>query len=371
MKKTTATIYPYSKREVQLFRYASMLDNIQPVFAVSPPGWGLCGHDVADIDGGQATGIKITEDLEQAIQNSELLILASFENYSGEEGGLKETLQAAIRFNKPVMFLYPAKSDEEKELLKEVVHRDLSKWDIVQHHENIISNAEIARNCSELKTPVTMIVGQGPYTGKFETQLGMRRELLSRGIKVSQVGSRPYCELFGFHSFPSFMFSKELTETQKIVAFNLFIKKIEKEESPDLIIVGVPGGIMPIIEKIHNDFGMLHVEVSAALEPDTIIYNLYSNGYSTKYYEKASELIYNRLNCAQVGCFVVSNTWIDFATYSESEEFRVITFRKAYDRIIEKPKDVPAISILEPQAFIKVTDAVTAVLEEYGTINYF
>jgi peptide maturation system protein (TIGR04066 family) len=370
MEKKSATIYPYSKRDVQFFRYASLLKEVQPVFAVSPPGWGLCGHDVTDIDGGQPTGVKITEDLEQALQNSELLIITSFENYSGEEGGLKDTLKTAIQFKKPFMLLYPPKTSEGEKLLEEAVHLNLLCWSAEQHNEHIIIQKETLY-CEELKVPVTMIVGQGPFTGKFETQLGMRQELLNRGIKVSQVGSRPYCELFGFHSFPSFMFSNELNETQKITGFNYFIKQIEKEERPDLLIVGVPGGIMPVIEKIHNNYGILHVEVSAALEPDTVIFNLYSNTYTTKFYEKTSELIFNRLNCAQTCCFIVSNSWIDYSAYSESEEFRVMTFRKIYDKIIEKPKDVPAISILEPDAFKKATDAAVSVLEEYGAINYY
>jgi hypothetical protein len=42
-----------------------------------------------------------------------------------------------------------------------------------------------------------------------------------------------------------------------------------------------------------------------------------------------------------------------------------------YDKIIEKPKDVPVVSILEPGAFKKATDATLSVLEEYGTINYY
>ena len=228
MKKLSATIYPYSKRDVQFFRYASLLKDIQPVFAVSPPGWGLCGHDVTEIDGGQPTGVNITEDLEYAIQHSEILLLTTFDNYSSEEGGLRDTLKTAIKLKKRLMVLYPPTSYEEKELLNELSLLGLLHPATSQSHEDIVGHAGFARNCEELKTPVTMIVGQGPSTGKFETQLGMRKELVNRGFRISQVGSRPYCELFGFHSFPSFMFSKELDETQKIIAFNYFIKKIRE-----------------------------------------------------------------------------------------------------------------------------------------------
>jgi peptide maturation system protein (TIGR04066 family) len=366
MKNKSVTIYPYSKKEIQLFRYASLLEDIQPVYAISPPGWGLTGCDATGIDGGKPSGIIISEDLDSALQNTDILIISSFENYVGEDGNFRDTLQTAIRYKKPFMLLYPPITDDEKTLLEEASKLNLIFRNFEQHPS--IDLLKSMSSCKDLKVPVTLIVGQGPFTGKFETQLGIRQELLSRGYQISQVGSRPYCELFGFHSFPSFMLTNELSEAQKVIAFNNFIKEIEKEENPDLLIIGIPGGVMPVIAGIHNHFGILHVEVSAALEPDNVIYNLYSNVYTKPYFEKSSEFIYNRLNNARVSSFVISNSWIEYSGYVESSEFRVITFRQLYDHQTE---DIPAVSILEPDVFKKITDNSVTVLEEFGAINYY
>ena len=371
MEKKTTTIYPYSKDDIQLFRYAKSLGDILPVYAVSPPGWGLIGKDVTSIDGGKPSGIVITENLDSALQNSELLVIASFEHYVGEEGGLKDTLETAIRYKKPFVLLSPPQTPEEQIALENAKQLGLLHWSSEQDYRNIIAFASEKDYCDDLKSPVTIIVGQGPYTGKFETQLGVRQELIKRGYKVSQIGSRPYCELFGFHAFPSFMFSKELDETQKIIAFNHFVKQIELKEEPDIFIVGVPGGIMPVFEKAHNNYGMLHVEVSAAVEPDSVIYNLYSNEYSTQFYEISAEMLHYRLNHVKTSCFMMSGSWIDYGAYHENEEFRIIKFDKPYNKIIEKPEEVPSLSIFEQNVFEKATDAVVTALEGYNLVDHY
>lgn len=51
--------------------------------------------------------------------------------------------------------------------------------------------------------------------------------------------------MLGFYSFPSFMYDSNISEVNKVLMFNRFVRKIEKVEAPDIIIIGIPGGIMP------------------------------------------------------------------------------------------------------------------------------
>ena len=55
-------------------------------------------------------------------------------------------------------------------------------------------------------TPIVAVAGTGSFTQKFDLQLYLRKELLNLGYKVSQVGTRPYCEMFDFQSMPKWMF---------------------------------------------------------------------------------------------------------------------------------------------------------------------
>jgi peptide maturation system protein (TIGR04066 family) len=371
--KKKATIYPYSKDDVQFFRYASMLKEIEPVFAVSPSGWGLCGKDVTEIDGGVASGLKITDDITHALKNSELLVLTSFEKYHGEEGGLSDTIKLAIENKVPFILYFPPDKANDCDTVEGLL-QEAERLGLFRNKQELKNSEKLGglEHCVSLNTPVTLIAGQGPNTGKFETQLGMRQELLQRGLKILQVGTRPYCELFDFHSFPGFMFNKELDETEKVISFNHYLKKIETIEKPDLIVVGIPGGIMPFMEKVHNNYGILHVEVASAMEPDNLVYTLYSNYYTTEYYKRSVEFLFNRLNKTMPACFILTNFMVDYESISEHELFNVITLDKMYDKVIEKPGNgIPAISILEPGAFTKATSAMLSLLEVYGSVETF
>ena len=87
-------------------------------------------------------------------------------------------------------------------------------------------------------------------TNKFDVQLGLRKFLQEEGYKVSQIGTKEYCELFGFHAIPEFMYANQLSEADKIVWFNRICKSIELQEKPDIFIIGVPGATMVFNETI-------------------------------------------------------------------------------------------------------------------------
>lgn len=106
---------------------------------------------------------------------------------------------------------------------------------------------------------------------KFEIQLSIRENLQSKGYKISQIGSRNYCEFLGFHSFPGFMYNRNLSESEKIILFNNYIKRLENDENPDLIVIGIPGGIMKRNDTFTSYFGIFAYEISQAVTPDYVI----------------------------------------------------------------------------------------------------
>ena len=108
MKAERALVYPYSRDEVQLFRYSHLVSAFVPVVAVSPPGWGFVGKDVTEIDGGPPSGQRVCGDMSAHVDGVDLIVLASFRNYHGTAGGANETLEVALSKGKPVLLLEPA-----------------------------------------------------------------------------------------------------------------------------------------------------------------------------------------------------------------------------------------------------------------------
>ena len=120
--------------------------------------------------------------------------------------------------------------------------------------------------------PVVLVAGQGQQCNKFDIQLGLRRKFQEADYKVSQVGTKRYSSLFGFHTLPQFL---EAPLWKKILLYNRYFKDIVSREEPEVLIVGVPGGIMSIDEWYNELFGETAIAIAKSLSPDVTILSLY------------------------------------------------------------------------------------------------
>lgn len=59
---------------------------------------------------------------------------------------------------------------------------------------------------------------------------------------------------------------------QKKLRFNHYVNYIANSEDADIVIVGVPGGVVPISNKLF-DFGIMNYMVANAVKPDYVILN--------------------------------------------------------------------------------------------------
>ncbi|MCS4481257.1 TIGR04066 family peptide maturation system protein [Clostridium botulinum] len=176
----------------------------------------------------------------------------------------------------------------------------------------------------KIQTPIIFVLGTGDRSGKFEIQLCLRENLMQMGYKVSQVGSRNYCELMDFHSFPQFMYSTEITEEEKVIYFNNFIKDIELNDNSDVIIIGIPGGIMPFNDKYTNGFGILAYEISQAVKPDAAVFTTLYEDYNKEYFESIDNTIKYKFGF-EIDCYNLSNIQFDWMKFENLNEQFYIT----------------------------------------------
>ena len=187
----------------------------------------------------------------------------------------------------------------------------------------------------KLCSPVVFVMGITPYTEKFHIQLLLRKRFLDEGYKVSQIGSKPYSSLFGFHSFPLFM-SETIDNTQKILQFRKYVKYIELKEKPDVIVIGIPGGIMSVNRKHHFDFGLTAYMISHAVEPDYVIMNmLYNQNYTQEQLDEINQTCIHKFNW-EIDSFHLSNSLLDPASLkSEILKFIKIGNKKYLNNVEE------------------------------------
>ena len=356
MKKVL--LFPYSYNCCEILRYRDMIANYEIVGVLAPSGWGVRGKDAGIVDGGRNIGISILETVDYNQDFEGVLVIADCSNKDVEHA-VSIYVKEILEHNKEVIFAMRV-SDEIKEICSRKIHL-ITYWDReaddVKHGNKLL----------QINTPVIAVAGVHELTHKFKIQLEINRYFSKMGYRVSHIGSKQYGELFGIHSFPDFMYS-DLNETEKIYRLNKYIKNMEKQEQPDIIIIGVPGGIMPYNEMFPGYFGITMFEVMQAVRPDVLIMSCLYENYNVKYFENLATSIHYKFGI-DVDAFNVSTFQVDL---NESEQSRVLQYYKIsyneVEQVISSCSDssIPIFNIMNGTDGEKIAELIFNKLQEYS-----
>jgi peptide maturation system protein (TIGR04066 family) len=234
-----------------------MLDNYEIIAAIPEKGYGLEGKDICVLDGGEPTGVT---------------------------------------FHSPYEVEVPLYDIALSELINDNLSLEIPR----------IREASPTEMLKEIPIPVVTVLGSGTDCQKFDIQLGLREMFLKEGYKVSQFGTKSYSNLFGFDPIPDY---SEFPLWKKVYAYNdLFYEKC-KQENSDVIIIGVPGGVMPITLYACEKFGEEAFAISNAAKPDITVFSSYFAIPIQEYFDSYRYFMQFRLGANNV-VFHMSNTKI-------------------------------------------------------------
>lgn len=310
--KSKTLIFPYDRHSSPVVRHQGLLKSLVITHAVSPRGWGYTGKDAAYVDGRENTGICVSCDFDQAVDEVDTVLFTASERKLDFCEYIYPKLVTAVNKKKEIICTLSLK-EKEKEKINNLCRDQGVHIQWFPENQGVADFSRAGgdyRSIYKIGTPVIMVLGACAQTDKFEIQLVLREKLLQMGYKVSQIGSRRYCELLGFHSFPEFMYLRGLTEADKVFLFNAMVKRMEIQEKPDVIIIGIPEGIMPVNEIHSENFGICAYEVSQAVTPDAAILSLHYGDYTEEYFEKMWYLAKYRLGI-EIDCFALTNLVFD------------------------------------------------------------
>lgn len=249
--------------------------------------------------------------------------------------------------------------------IEESIRREKSVIYIEQEKDFDISCLEEIKEDQYITVPIIFVAGVTPYTEKFQVQLALRKKLQENDYKVSLIGSKRYSRLFGFHSYPAFM-DRNINNEQKIVSFQKYVKYICAKEHPDLILVGIPGGIMAVDKKHHFDFGVTAFMISQAIDADYVIMNLlYNKSYTEAQMEEIKQVCRFRFNF-EIDSFHLSNTLLDPTSFA----FDRLKFFKLGKREYEQ-KINGLYDLLNPADMDKMYEDMITKLSSYNVNQIF
>lgn len=370
MKKNKVLVYPYDLEFCAVIRHKELLKDYEVAALVSPRGWGMTGKDAATADNGDELGIMVSNDFEGNLDLCDTVLFCESVRALEFESVLMPKILKALEHKKNIIMTIPL--DREKyDLVSQKCAEsgvDFKCFGVAREPENFEEIPTQSEIMYDMGTPVIFVLGMGERTNKFEVQLSLRDNIEKMGYKVSQVGTRQYCELLGFHSIPSFMYSKKISETNKIVLFNHFIKSIEMEEKPDLIIIGIPGGVMAYTNKLTNRFGVLAYEICQAVTPDSAVLACHYDEPSNDFFINLKESIRYKLGCI-INCFSIANTIFD---WNNSKDWSKISYLSVTSKFVDEnmrkfiPKGEAFFNVLNTKDARKMSEHIIDLLSEYG-----
>ncbi len=339
-KKKRAILYPYDFKSFPLVKSLELITDYEIVRAVSPNGWGLTERDAGDM-AGISTGHVVCGDFSGSMEDCDTVIFTESYIALNYNKVLKPKIFEAVDKGKHILCVLSLEENQVEEIRDYCGKKGVEFTYFPGLGQDFLTG-DIGPNVSEgyfikePKVPVVLVFGNGERANKFEIQLTLRKFLLENGYKVGQIGSKHYCELFGFHSFPRFMFDKRIDNVEKIQRFNRLIMELEKREDPDIIVIGVPGGIMPYTDKYHNYFGLVNYMVSQAVTPDFAIFSTLFEDYFPEYFKQIKLSIKYKFGY-EVKAFNLSNTKISWDATAAKDAMQYITLaRPAIDHNVEK-----------------------------------
>lgn len=311
-------LYPYDRESYSIVVFHELIKELEIKSLVSPKGWGLNGKRLVFAD----RSYVIKTDFENELLACEGVLFVKPANKIYPDDLILKKIQYAYSQGKKIY--YAGNDKREINWLKE------NAEDTVFFNTNDREKSEdtLSHKFFDIQTPIIGVGGMGEETDKFFVQLGLRSYLGKMGYKVTQIGSRSYCGLFGFHSFPQYMLDVH-KEKDKIIFLNHYLKKLELQEKPDVILLGIPGGIMAINEKWHNDFGCLMYEVTQAVSIDYFIMSTYFEEYAEIFYKNLSERIYYKYGF-KADVFHVSNRRIDYVEGVDDSSLKFVSVDKEF-----------------------------------------
>jgi len=282
MKVDRIGVYPYSAEFEPFLWHTSLLDKAFQIKAlISPLGWGLVGQTF--LLEAEEKELTVVSELESVLNDIDTVFIPSFQVDERVETLIIKEIVAIVPSVKKIICaakLSAQNTDNLKNACEKVgcIFENLNLLKSPEQY-GLVRQIEENPPIESIDAPIVVIAGLWEETDKFEVSLALRKKFCSNDYKVTQIGSRNCCELFGFHSFPGFMLDSCVDAADKIVYFNRWIGHLVRAEKSDIVIVTIPGAIKNLSDKLTKGFGLLPHIVFQAIIADVLIFcTMYDDG---------------------------------------------------------------------------------------------
>lgn len=310
MKKEKLMIYPVDGEYLPFLKYSDLLEQKSSVTCYAPKGWFYVNKTI-NIPGNRTITVKDIRECNDFSEFDAIWIV----NSNGE-----------IDFSHSILPIIEQAAKERKSIriTRSLTHEEYvlcsqlckTYGNLLDSQEQVVCSHDFTPNILRIQTPIVFVFGMFEHTEKLDTILYLHKGIQKAGYKVKTILTRKNeTDAEEFLSFPSFMYEKQYSDTDKVFFFNHFIRRIELEEKPDIIVIGLPGEMMPLDEKHNGNFGIVPYLISNAVHCDYAVMKLFHNFYDNTFADKMQEIVRSKFEI-DINAFVVSNSILDVTSVS-------------------------------------------------------
>ena len=338
-------VYPASKEVSALARYRNLIKDFDEAVFVTPNHIAKDGDDFAALDGGMPTGISVSASFAEELERADAVFFAKSYIPISEQS-LKSNIQLAKKEGKKIFSQYDFR-DDPPVLPKE----GLTFVKNTQEDTPLIC---------DIPVPVVFVMGAGPYTNKFETQLSLYEYFKKKGYVVSCIGTKSLAGFFGFDFFTEDYCNSQMSIRDKIIMLNRTIYRKYLKERPDVMIIGIPGGFMQLNPIRYEEIGDMAYVVSQAVTPDASVLCTYASEFEEEQLEWLKNVCQYRLN-APINNLVIANAVMDISFETQQCDYTTIPLEFLKEKKpLQKCDDLNLFYALDPEDM----DALGAAIEE-------
>ena len=311
----TLLVYPFCREVSDFLRCSDMVVNYSSILPVSLDSLAMTGKDAGVSDGGGITGHLVRNDFRTALSEADAVFISTAPMISDIDI-YREQVDLTIKSGKKLFVT---------ETLSQLLGDSCSTKGIeVLGYEDVKINPDRFTNLLSLPVPIIFVMGTGENCDKFTLELKLGKFFKSKGYHVLQYGTKPFSRMFGMKTVPRLLFEDRSVKS-KIYDFNRAIYADVKAEKPELVIMGIPGGIIPGNPFRFGDFGECAYVIANAFTPDVSILSTYSQAYTAEFYSHLIATCKYRYNSVVNYVNVANMDYFVSFEYKTDEYIRVPT----------------------------------------------
>lgn len=312
-------IYPVTKEVISILRHRALLKEYECVYGCTLNSTYRENEDISYLDNGENVGIKCSNDIMDYINQVDDVLLSPGVGIHYVQECLIPIIDECVKNQKNIGFLFPPEPSLEDYTKEKCLRHQVSYIDFAYDWEDCYAGEDIF----DINVPVVFVCGTAKDTDKFELQLHLREEMDCHAYKISQIGSKYYSKLFNIYPIPNFMFSGSIGGEEKVVRFNHYVKQIEEMDSPDLFIIGIPGGVVKDTGRITRELTFRAIEIAAAVIPDYVYLCIRENDLEADYIRDLIDSLNHKYEF-EINQIIVSNTYFDWDRTEEAGRWELL-----------------------------------------------